>query len=74
MIITSTSDHSTVAGGAVRPEVPVIADTRGRLRVSKAQRREILTALARSGESLPVFARRTGIKCLKVFAIGLPPF
>jgi transposase-like protein len=30
--------------------------------VSKAQRRDILAALARSGESLPVFARRTGIK------------
>jgi transposase-like protein len=30
--------------------------------VSKAQRREILAALARSGESLPRFARRTGLK------------
>jgi transposase-like protein len=40
----------------------VLADTQGRLRVSKAQRREILAALARSGESLPQFARRTGLK------------
>ena len=44
------------------PEVPVTADTKGRLRVSKAQRRDILAALARSGESLPLFARRTGLK------------
>ena len=44
------------------PKVPVVADTKGRLRVSKAQRREILAALARSGESLPRFARRTGLK------------
>jgi transposase-like protein len=44
------------------PKVPVTADTKGRLRVSKAQRRDILAALARSGESLPQFARRTGLK------------
>ena len=44
------------------PKVPVVADTKGRLRVSKAQRRDILAALARSGESLPGFARRTGLK------------
>ena len=44
------------------PKVPVTADTRGRLRVSKAQRRDILAALARSGESLPRFAQRTGLK------------
>ena len=44
------------------PKVPVVADTKGRLRMSKAQRREILAALARSGESLPRFARRTGLK------------
>jgi transposase-like protein len=44
------------------PKVPVTADTTGRLRVSKAQRRDILAALARSGESLPRFARRTGLK------------
>ena len=43
-------------------KLPVIADTKGRLRVSKAQRRDILSALARSGESLPRFARRTGLK------------
>ena len=44
------------------PKVPVVTDTRGRLRVTKAQRREILAALARSGESLPRFAQRSGLK------------
>jgi transposase-like protein len=44
------------------PKLPVVVDTKGRLRVSKSQRREILAALARSGESLPKFARRTGLK------------
>jgi len=62
MITTSGSDNSTVAPAAVMPKVPVVADTKGRLRVSKGQRREILAALARSGESLPKFARRIGLK------------
>jgi transposase-like protein len=44
------------------PKVPATTDTKGRLRVSRAQRRDILAALARSGESLPRFARRTGLK------------
>ena len=44
------------------PKVPVVADTKGRLRVSKAQRRDILAALDRSHESVPQFARRTGLK------------
>ena len=44
------------------PKLPVIADTKGRLRVTRAQRREILAALTRSGESLPRFARRIGLK------------
>jgi transposase-like protein len=44
------------------PKVAVVADTKGRLRVTKGQRRDILAALARSGESLPQFARRTGLK------------
>jgi hypothetical protein len=33
-----------------------------RLRVSKTQRRDILAALARRGELLALFARRTGLK------------
>ena len=62
MITTSDSDNPFVVSAAVMPKVPVIADTKGRLRVSKAQRRELLAALAGSGESLPTFARRTGLK------------
>src|SRR6266550_5443601 len=62
MITASGSDNSSVEAAAVMPKLPVIADTKGRLRVSKAQRRDILAALARSGESLPRFARRTGLK------------
>ena len=44
------------------PKFPVTADTKGRLRVSQAQRRDILAAWSRSRESLPQFARRTGLK------------
>ena len=44
------------------PKLPVMVDTQGRLRVSKAQRRDILEAWAHSGESIPQFARRTGLK------------
>lgn len=62
MITTRGSDNSSEAPAAVMPKVPVTADTKGRLRVSKVQRRDILAALARSGESLPQFARRTGLK------------
>jgi transposase-like protein len=62
MITASGSDNSSDAGEAVMPKLPVIADTKGRLRVTKAQRRDILAALARSGESLPRFARRIGLK------------
>jgi transposase-like protein len=45
----------------VLPKLPVMADTEGRLRV-KAQRRDILAAFGRRGESLSQFARRLGIK------------
>jgi transposase-like protein len=62
MITASGSDNSAAAPTVVLPKVPATTDTKGRLRVSKGQRRDILAALARSGESLPRFARRTGIK------------
>ena len=62
MIITSGSDHALGSPTAGLPKLPVVVDTQGRLRVTKAQRREILAALAHSGESLPQFARRTGLK------------
>ena len=60
MIATRGSENSSAA--TVLPKVPVVADTKGRLRVSKAQRRDILAALDRSNESVPQFARRTGLK------------
>ena len=60
MITTSGSENSSAA--TVMPKVPVVADPKGRLRVSKAQRRDILAALDRSNESVPQFARRTGLK------------
>jgi hypothetical protein len=44
------------------PKLPLMVDTQGRLRVSEVQRRDILGAWARSGESIPQFARRTGLK------------
>ena len=62
MITASGSDNSSAASAAVLPKLPVIADTKGRLRVTKAQRRDILAALAHSSESLPRFAQRIGLK------------
>ena len=62
MITANGSDNSSVMPGAVLPKLPVTADTKGRLRVSKAQRRDILAALVRSGDGLPQFARRNGLR------------
>lgn len=62
MITASGSDNSSGASTVVMPKVPATTDTHGRLRVSKAQRRDLLAAPDRSGESLPRFARRTGLK------------
>lgn len=59
--VRSGSDSSTNEPEAL-PKVPVVADTKGRLRVTKMQRRDILAAFGRSGEPLPQFARRLGIK------------
>lgn len=61
-IATSGSDNSPISAAAVMPKVPVMADTQGRLRVAKAQRRDILAAFGNSGESLPRFARWIGLK------------
>jgi len=47
---------------AVLPQLPVALDTQGRVRVSQEQRQVILAELARSGESIPRFAKRTGLK------------
>jgi transposase-like protein len=46
----------------VLPKLPVTADTKGRLRASKEQRRVILAEFERSGISAVLFARRTGLK------------
>ncbi|HTI98979.1 MAG TPA: hypothetical protein VL527_08850 [Dongiaceae bacterium] len=62
MITARDSAATAVVAAAVVPKLPVIADTKGRLRVTPAQRRDILAAFGRSGESLPGFARRTGLK------------
>jgi len=62
MITANGSDNSAGAPTVIMPKVPAPTDAKGRLRVSKAQRQELLAALARSGESLPRFARRTGLK------------
>jgi transposase-like protein len=62
-MITAKPSESPAAGApAVLPKLPVTVDTKGRVRVSKEQRREILAALTRSGESVPRFAQRTGLK------------
>lgn len=62
MITTSGSDNCSVSSVVEEPKLPVMADSKGRVRVTKEQRREILAALAHSGEPLPQFARRTGLK------------
>jgi hypothetical protein len=43
-------------------KLPVKVYTLGRLHSTKEQRREVLAAFAKSGESLPRFARRVGLK------------
>lgn len=62
MITASGTNNSSEVPVADMPKVAVSADTKGRLRVTKAQRRDILGALTQIGDSLPQFARRTGIK------------
>ena len=44
------------------PKLPVTADTKGRLRASKEQRRVILAKFEESGLSAARFAQRTGLK------------
>jgi transposase-like protein len=44
------------------PKLPVTADTKGRLRASKEQRRVILAEFEQSGMSAAQFAKRTGLK------------
>lgn len=44
------------------PKLAVTLDTKGRVRVTPEQRRELLEEFARSEESAPRFARRVGLK------------
>lgn len=44
------------------PKLPATADSKGRLRTSKEQRRVILAEFERSGISAAAFAQRTGLK------------
>jgi len=44
------------------PKLPVTADTKGRLRASKEQRRVILAKFEESGLSAARFAQRSGLK------------
>lgn len=62
MITTNRSEASPAVIPAVIPKLPVTADTRGRVRTSKAQRRVILARFESSGMSAAQFARQTGLK------------
>ena len=44
------------------PKLPVTADTKGRLRATREQRRVILAKFEESGLSAAQFAQRTGLK------------
>jgi transposase-like protein len=62
MVFTNGSDGVSIGPGAVMPKLPVTADTKGRLRTSKEQRRVILAKFEESGLSAAQFAQRTGLK------------
>jgi transposase-like protein len=62
MTSTSSPDSSVPAPSAFLSQVPVTLDGKGRVRVSKEQRRVILAEFERSGVSAAQFARRTGLK------------
>ena len=62
MITTSSSDSSTGVPASEIQTVPVAADSQGRVRVSREQRRVILAEFERSGVSAAQFAKVTGLK------------
>jgi hypothetical protein len=62
MTTTSDSDSTTPVTAAPIQNVPVTVDSKGRVRVSKAQRDLILVEFERSGVSAAQFAQRTGLK------------
>ena len=62
MITTSSPDATASTPSPLIARVPVSVDTKGRVRVSKAQRQLILSEFERSGVSATEFAQRTGLK------------
>lgn len=62
MTTTSESDSTSPVTAAPIQNVPVTVDSKGRVRVSKAQRELILAEFERSGVSAAQFAQRTGLK------------
>lgn len=62
MTTANRSEAVAAVASAVVPKVPVTVDTRGRVRMSKEQRRAILEQFEGSGESAAAFAKRTGLK------------
>jgi hypothetical protein len=62
MVSTNGSDAVSVAQGAILSKLPATADSKGRLRTSREQRRVILVEFERSGISTAAFAQRTGLK------------
>lgn len=62
MITPSSSSAPPTASAVVTPKLPVHLDAKGRVRVSKEQRRLLLAEFARGSESAPRFAQRMGLK------------
>ena len=62
MITTTPTESTTPVVTPIAPNVLVTLDARGRVRVSKEQRRAILAEFERSGVSAAQFAKVTGLK------------
>jgi len=62
MTITDSPDSSSPAPSPPIQNMPVTADSKGRVRVPKPQRELILAEFERSGASAAQFAQRTGLK------------
>ena len=62
MITPNHSGSAPSLASSSAAKLPVTLDTKGRVRVTKEQRRVILAEFARSGLSAAGFARQTGLK------------
>jgi transposase-like protein len=62
MITPNHSGSVPTLASSSAAKLPVTLDTKGRVRVTKEQRRVILAEFARSGLSAAGFARQTGLK------------